>query len=230
MRLRLQALATFLHLDHDIQRIDCFDVSHFQGQATVASCVVFDRNGPSKRDYRRFNILGVTPGDDYAAMEQALLRRFQKSDTPLPDVLIIDGGVGQVGVARRVLTMLNIQGITLLGVSKGPSRKSGWEQLILASGSVDPSLPENSPARHIIQHIRDEAHRFAITAHRQQRHKTGMKDRLEDIPGIGPKRRKALLQRFGSVRELSKASVEELTKVSGISKDLAKRIQALKQE
>jgi excinuclease ABC subunit C len=227
MQLRLKALATFLDLDHDIQRIDCFDVSHFQGEATVASCVVFDIKGPCKREYRRFNIHDVTAGDDYAAMEQALLRRFQKPDNPLPDVLIIDGGLGQVSVARRVLAMLNKKSITLLGVAKGPSRKSGVEQLILACGRSDHTLPENSPARHVIQHIRDEAHRFAITAHRKQRNKTGMKDRLEDIEGIGPKRRKALLQRFGSVRELSKASVEELTKVSGISKELAKKIQAL---
>ncbi len=230
MQLRLEALATFLHLDRDIQRIDCFDVSHFQGEATVASCVVFDRKGPCKREYRRFNIQGVTAGDDYAAMEQALLRRFQKSDKRLPDVLIIDGGIGQISVARRVLTMLNLDSITLLGVAKGPSRKSGAEQLILASGRSDPSLPENSPARHVIQHIRDEAHRFAITAHRNQRNKTGMKDRLEDIPGIGPKRRKALLQRFGSVRELSKASIEELTKVSGVSKALAKKIKTLNED
>ena len=230
MQLRLDALATFLHLDRDIQRIDCFDVSHFQGEATVASCVVFDRKGPCKREYRRFNIQGVTAGDDYAAMEQALLRRFQKSDKQLPDVLIIDGGIGQISVARRVLMMLNLDSITLLGVAKGPSRQSGAEQLILASGRSDPSLPENSPARHVIQHIRDEAHRFAITAHRHQRNKTGMKDRLEDIPGIGPKRRKALLQRFGSVRELSKASIEELTKVSGVSKALAKKIKTLNED
>lgn len=224
MQTRFQALETFLQRSEPIHKLACFDVSHFQGDATVASCVVFDRQGACKREYRRFNIRGVIPGDDYAAMEQALLRRFKKTEWHFPDVLLVDGGVGQMAVAYRVLAMLGLEHITVIGIAKGPSRKSGREQLWLATGESQSMLPEHSPARHLIQHIRDEAHRFAITAHRKQRDKKSMRDALGEIPGIGPKRRKALLTRFGSVREIAKASLEELMKVPGVHRDLAKKM------
>ncbi|PJD92753.1 MAG: excinuclease ABC subunit C [Legionella sp.] len=221
---RMTALAELMDIQHPITRIDCFDVSHFQGDSTVASCVVFDQHGPSKRDYRYFNIQGITPNDDYAAMEQALMRRYQNPEQRLPDVLIMDGGLGQVGIARRVLAKLGIESITILGVAKGPTRKSGLEKLILASHQIELPIPEHSPVRHFIQYIRDEAHRFAITAHRKKRTKTSMSSSLESIEGIGPKRRKALLQRFGGIRALRNAPISELLKVPGINQDLAQKI------
>ncbi len=226
MASRYQALCSLVHLSHSILRMECFDISHTQGIETVASCVVFDANGPCKREYRRFNIGGITPGDDYAAMEQALTRRFTGSTRTgsLPDVLIIDGGKGQVAVARRVLDTLNIEGIMLLGIAKGPGRKVGWERLILANESLEITLPADSEALHLLQHIRDEAHRFAIAAHRKKRQKASLDSSLETIEGIGTKRRQALLRRFGGLRELTKAPMEEIAKVHGISHDLAQRI------
>ena len=223
---RYQALCSLLNLPHPITRMECFDISHTQGQATIASCVVFDIKGPSKREYRRFNISGITPGDDYAAMEQAITRRFKRlvREQRLPDVLIIDGGKGQVTVARRVFAALGVDGVTLLGIAKGPDRKAGWERLILADESREITMPVDSPALHLLQHIRDEAHRFAITAHRQKRQKIGMSSSLNTIDGIGVKRRQALLQRFGGLRDLAKASIEEIAKVPGISHELATRI------
>lgn len=221
---RMTALADLMGIKHPITRIDCFDVSHFQGDATVASCVVFDEQGPSKRDYRYFNIQGITPNDDYAAMEQALTRRYQNPDQRLPDVLIMDGGLGQIGIACRVLAKLGIESITILGVAKGPTRKSGLEKLILASNQTEQQVPEHSAVRHFIQYIRDEAHRFAITAHRKKRTKSSMNSSLDIIEGIGPKRRKALLQRFGGIRALRNAPTVELLKVPGISQDLADKI------
>lgn len=226
MRARMDALAKWMHMPQDIKRIECFDISHFQGDATVASCVVFDQQGPAKRAYRRFNILGVKANDDYAAMEQALTRRYQKMEEEFPDLLIVDGGQGQVNIARRVLTSLGIQNqITILGVAKGPTRKSGWETFLFANEmSTDMSLTEHSPARHLLQFIRDEAHRFAIQAHRKKRDKTSLSSSLESIEGIGPKRRKALLQRFGGMRDLRRAPLDELMKVRGINEDLARKI------
>ncbi|MCR9191978.1 MAG: excinuclease ABC subunit UvrC [Gammaproteobacteria bacterium] len=223
MQARLQGLATWMKLPHPITQIDCFDVSHFQGDATVASCVVFDEQGPAKRQYRRFNIQGVTRNDDYAAMAQALTRRYQNPEQRYPEVLIVDGGLGQVGIARRVLADLGIDSIAVLGVAKGRTRKSGWETFILAHQD-EQGLPEHAPLRHLIQYIRDEAHRFAITAHRKKRDKSSMSSSLDSIEGIGPKRRKALLQRFGGIRALRHASIEELIKVPGISRDLASKI------
>ncbi|KTD66113.1 excinuclease ABC subunit UvrC [Legionella spiritensis] len=226
-RKRYQALTDFLHYSGDITRMECFDISHTQGQETVASCVVFDEEGPRKKDYRRFNITGITPGDDYAAMEQALTRRFKKTGNSggvYPDVLIIDGGKGQIGVARRVLEAAGIDGVTLLGIAKGPDRKAGWERLILAIQDRELTLPADSPALHLLQHIRDEAHRFAITAHRKKRATAGFESSLEAIEGVGPKRRQALLRRFGGIRELAKAPLEELAKVQGINEQLALRI------
>lgn len=226
MQQRLASLGDFIAGEKPILRMECFDISHTQGDATVASCVVFDEQGPCKRDYRRFNINDITPGDDYAAMEQALTRRYKRlaHDGQLPDLLIIDGGKGQVAVAKKVLTLLGIDNLMLLGIAKGPTRKAGWERLILSTESQEKILPSDSPALHLLQHIRDEAHRFAITAHRKKRQKSSFSSSLETLTGIGPKRRQALLQRFGGIRELSKASIDELTKVRGISQELAMKI------
>lgn len=226
VRSRYQELEQLLGLEKPIERMECFDISHTQGAATVASCVVFDDQGPATSAYRRFNIEGITPGDDYAAMEQAITRRFKrlKEAQSLPDVLIIDGGKGQVGVAQRVLAALAIDDVTLLGVAKGPERKVGWEKLILVDAQREFTLPEDSKALHLLQHIRDEAHRFAITAHRKKRQKVGLESRLEEIEGVGAKRRQALLHRFGGIRELAKAPIEEIAKVQGISESLAERI------
>lgn len=226
MRARFQELERFLGLEHPIERMECFDISHTQGEATIASCVVFDNDGPHNSEYRRFNIEGITPGDDYAAMEQAITRRFKRlvETQSLPDLLIIDGGKGQVAVAQQVLSALNITEVILLGVAKGPSRKAGWEKLILVHESRELTLPDDSKALHLLQHIRDEAHRFAITAHRKKRQKKRLESTLEEIEGVGAKRRQALLHRFGGIRELAKAPVEEIAKVPGISEQLASRI------
>lgn len=226
MQDRFQALATLIHASKPITRMECFDISHTQGDVTVASCVVFDANGPCKRAYRRFNISAITPGDDYAAMEQVLTRRLKRlvMEKQWPDVLIIDGGKGQVAVAKRVLASLAMDGVTIIGVAKGPSRKPGWERLVFANNEEEVTLPPDSKALHLLQHIRDEAHRFAITAHRKRRQKKSLDSSLESLEGIGSKRRQALLSRFGGIRELAKASVGEIAKVRGISQALAERI------
>ncbi|EHL29657.1 excinuclease ABC subunit UvrC [Legionella drancourtii] len=226
MRSRFHELERFLALTKPIARMECFDISHTQGEATIASCVVFDSEGPNPSAYRRFNIEGITPGDDYAAMEQAITRRFKRlvEAQSLPDILIIDGGKGQVTIAQRVLASLNVTTVTLLGVAKGPSRKAGWEKLILVHEAREVTLPDDSKALHLLQHIRDEAHRFAITAHRKKRQKKRLESTLEDIEGVGAKRRQALLHRFGGLRELAKAPLEEIAKVQGISEHLAQRI------
>ncbi len=223
---RYHDLEELLSRDKPIKRMECFDISHSSGEATVASCVVFDRNGPKKSDYRRFNIEGLTKGDDYAAMEQVLRRRYQKlsKEQNLPDLLIIDGGKGQVKVALTVLEKLTIQSVTIIGVAKGPERKAGWERLILSDGKLEITLPENSPALHLLQLIRDEAHRFAITSHRKKRDKSRFDSSLDEIEGVGVKRRQALLKRFGGIRDVISASVEEISKVPGISRELAERI------
>lgn len=226
VKTRYQALCDLIHHSTPIQRMECFDISHTQGAETIASCVVFNASGPCKREYRRFNISGITPGDDYAAMEQAITRRFKrlKEEQCLPDVLIIDGGKGQITVAQRVFSTLNINNVKLLGIAKGPLRKAGWERLILADESQEMTLPSDSPALHLLQHIRDEAHRFAITAHRKKREKASLDSSLETIEGIGAKRRQALLRRFGGLRELAKAPIGEIAKTHGISIELATRI------
>lgn len=224
---RLEALQEALDLAAIPQRMECFDISHTSGEATVASCVVFDESGPKNQDYRRFNIAGITAGDDYAAMEQALTRRYKRlksGEAPLPDILFIDGGKGQLAKAETVLEDLQIQGVILIAVAKGEARKPGLETLFI-SGRPDPvAIPEHSPALHLVQQIRDEAHRFAITGHRKRRAKSRIKSTLEGIPGLGPKRRKNLLQHFGGLRGISRASIEELAKVPGISQNLAKHI------
>ena len=224
---RFDALQEVLQLDSPPQRLECFDISHTMGEATVASCVVLDTTGPVKSDYRRFNIEGIIPGDDYAAMHQALLRRYtrlKKGEGKLPDILFIDGGKGQLSEAEAVMEELQITGVTLIGVSKGPSRRPGQEQLILASTQTPRVLPADSPALHLIQQIRDEAHRFAITGHRQRRAKARTTSILEGIDGLGPKRRQTLLKQFGGLQEVARAGVEDLARVPGISKQLAQRV------
>lgn len=224
---RFEALATVLEMDEPPQRMECFDISHSSGEATVASCVVFGPEGPLKSDYRRFNIEGVTAGDDYAAMHQALTRRFSKikdGEGKLPDVLLVDGGKGQLAMAREVLQELAVPDLILLGVAKGTTRKPGLEVLYLNDAEHEFTLPGNSPALHLIQQIRDESHRFAITGHRARRGKTRRTSTLEEVPGIGPKRRRELLNHFGGLQELSRASAEEIAKAPGISKKLAESI------
>jgi excinuclease ABC subunit C len=233
IRRQYQALAEALGMDEPPTRMECFDVSHTQGDSTVASCVVFGPEGPLKSDYRRFNITDVQAGDDYAAMRQALNRRYtrvQKGEAPVPDLLIVDGGKGQLTQAESVLEDLQLQGITLLGVAKGPSRKPGKEQLFL-SGQDRPSiLPANSPALHLVQQIRDEAHRFAIAGHRASRGKARRTSPLEAIAGLGPKRRRELLKQFGGLQGVQQAGVEDLARVKGISQALAERIHATLRE
>lgn len=224
---RFETLQETLGLEDHPQRIECFDVSHTMGEATVASCVVFNVEGALKSDYRRFNIEGIIPGDDYAALRQALLRRYtrlQQGEGKLPDILLIDGGKGQVKEAAKVLEELQLGNILLIGVAKGPERKAGAETLFLSGEKRPFILPSDSPALHLIQQIRDEAHRFAITGHRQRRGKLRNTSPLENIPGLGPKRRRSLLSRLGGMQEVARAGVEELAKVHGISKALAQRI------
>jgi excinuclease ABC subunit C len=227
MQQRMSALQQALALDVPPLRLECFDISHSSGEATVGSCVVFDQNGPLKSDYRRFNIENITPGDDYAAMEQALKRRYtrlKKGEAKMPDILVLDGGLGQLKQAEQVLEKLEIGGIRLLSIAKGISRKAGQETLILGGSHKEVVLPPESPALHLLQHIRDESHRFAITAHRQRRGKKRTKSFLDDIPGIGPTKRRELIRYFGGQQEIKKANLQELQKVSGISKHLAQDI------
>lgn len=224
---RFEDLQTKLSLPEVPQRLECFDISHSSGERTVASCVVFDSNGPAKSDYRRFNIEDITPGDDYAAMKQALLRRYKRiksGDGKLPDILFIDGGKGQLTQAREVMEELALQGVLLIGVAKGSSRKPGLETLIVEGREM--TLPRDSAALHLIQHIRDEAHRFAITGHKQRRDKARRTSVLEGIAGVGAKRRKELLRYFGGLQGITGASAKELSKVAGISEKLAKDIYA----
>jgi excinuclease ABC subunit C len=224
---RFEALRTALNLDETPQRLECFDISHTMGEAPVAACVVFDRNGPLKSDYRRFNIEGVEPGDDYGAIAQALLRRYRKVKEGagrLPDVLFIDGGKGQVSTARNVLEELQIKGLKLVGVAKGKERKPGAEQLFLSGENVPTILPSDSPALHLVQQIRDEAHRFAITGHRNRRGRARTTSLLERIAGIGDKRRQSLLKNLGGMREVERAGVDDLARIPGISPALARRI------
>jgi len=224
---RMTELRDILDLAEMPQRIECFDVSHTSGEATVASCVVFDQDGPRKSDYRRFNIRDVAPGDDYAAMGQALQRRYtrvKRDDGHLPDLLLVDGGKGQVGRALAVLEELQIGEVTVVGVAKGPTRKPGMETLIVHDGKDEQTLPRNSGALLLIQQIRDEAHRFAITAHRQARAKNRSRSPLESIGGVGAKRRQQLLRHFGGIQGVRIAGVEDLCRVPGISRTLAQKV------
>ena len=221
------ALGEALGLDEPPQRLECFDVSHTSGEATVASCVVFNQAGALKSDYRRFNLSPEAVGDDYGAMREALERRYErvrKGEVAMPDVLFVDGGKGQLAQALSVLDKLELGWLQVVAVAKGRSRKAGMEQLFLAGQSAPTILPADSPALHLIQQIRDEAHRFAITGHRQRRAKARRTSQLEEIPGLGPKRRRELLKQFGGLQGVRNAGVDDLVKVRGISRTLAERI------
>jgi excinuclease ABC subunit C len=224
---QLEALKQALELGRTPSRLECFDISHTGGEATVASCVVFGSEGPLKSDYRRFNIEGVAAGDDYGAMNQALTRRYarvKQSEVPLPDVLFIDGGPGQLAQAVAVIGELKIEGLRLVGVAKGQDRKPGRESLYLPDRDQPLHLPASSPALHLIQQLRDEAHRFAITGHRARRQKARTRSPLEDIRGLGPKRRRELLRQFGGLQAVTRAGVDDLMRVKGISRQLAESI------
>ncbi|EHJ92308.1 excinuclease ABC subunit UvrC [Vreelandella boliviensis] len=224
---RFTALQKALGLAETPQRLECFDISHSHGEATVASCVVFDHQGPRKSDYRHFRIEGVAAGDDYAAMQQALTRRLKRvknGEAVAPDILIVDGGKGQLNMAREVFKQLDITNIILLGVAKGTTRKAGLESLFVETADNPLDLDPASPALHLIQHIRDESHRFAIAGHRAQRDKARRTSTLQDIPGIGPKRRRELLRFFGGLQGVQKASRDELARVPGINASLAESI------
>lgn len=226
---RLQALATVLELPA-VKRMECFDISHTMGEQTVASCVVFDSNGPLRAEYRRYNITGITPGDDYAAMNQVLRRRYGKAidENKIPDVILIDGGKGQLAQAKAVFAELDVpwdkHHPLLLGVAKGSDRKAGLETLFFEPEGEGFSLPPDSPALHVIQHIRDESHDHAISGHRKKRAKVKSTSSLETIEGVGPKRRQMLLKYMGGLQGLQQASVEEIAKVPGISHGLAEKI------
>ena len=222
---RLAALRETLGLPR-LNRIECFDISHTMGEATVASCVVYEGDDLKKSDYRRYNISGITPGDDYAAMHAALIKRFHRSveeNGILPDLLLIDGGKGQISMALDAMTGLGLGEVLLLGVAKGEARKPGLETLIFADGR-ELKLPKDHLGFHLIQQVRDEAHRFAITGHRAKRGKARMQSTLENIPGIGPKRRKQLLEHFGGLQGVRDAGVDALASVNGISRELAETI------
>ena len=226
---RLEALQEALTLDARPERIECFDISHTQGELTVASCVVFSEEGPRKSDYRRFNIEDVAAGDDYAAMRQALTRRYRRlkeGEGTWPDVLFIDGGKGQLSSALEVMQELQIQDLKIVAIAKGPERRPGLEQLFVAGSEGALTLPADSPALHLIQQLRDEAHRFAIAGHRQRRGKARVTSTLEQIPGIGKKRRQALLKNLGGLQCVARAGVEDLMRIPGISPELARRIYA----
>lgn len=227
---RFEALQEALGLPEVPQRLECFDISHSSGEATVASCVVFDTNGPLKSDYRKFNIDGITPGDDYAAMAQALSRRYarlKRGEGKMPDILFIDGGKGQVAQALQVLEELQIDEVLVIGVAKGVDRRAGLEVLIKPDSDEELMLPRDSSALHLIQHVRDEAHRFAVTGHKMRRDKKRRQSTLEDIPGVGPKRRKELLRHFGGLAGVLGASREDLCRVPGISDTIAEQIYAV---
>ena len=227
MQRRLADLQKVLRLDEAPSRMECFDISHTRGEGTVASCVVFDADGARKQDYRRFSIAGITPGDDYAAMAQALERRYarlKRESAVMPDLLFIDGGKGQVTQALKVLDELQVDDVLVVGVAKGPERRPGLEVLHVPAQGRELELPADSPALHLVQQIRDEAHRFAIAGHRGQRARARSSSPLERIPGIGPKRRQQLLKQFGGLQEVARAGVEDLSRVKGISPLLAQQI------
>jgi excinuclease ABC subunit C len=223
----LAALAEVLDLPEPPARIECFDISHTGGEGTVASCVVFGPDGPLKKEYRRFNITGITPGDDYGALRQALERRYTRvrdGEIPPPDLLLIDGGLGQIGQVHEVLEGLGFSDITLVGVAKGPDRKPGQERLFV-QGVPEPRIPEaHSPASRLVQRVRDEAHRFAITGHRRKRARRYTESVLETVPGLGPAKRRALLKHFGGLQGVLRAGVADLEQVAGIGASLARSL------
>ncbi len=227
VRQQLSALQKALNSSKKFKRIECFDVSHTMGEATVASCVVFNQEGSYNQDYRQFNITGIVGGDDVAAMHQVLTRRFAKAkhdEDKMPDLVIIDGGKTQLNQAEKVLKELSIQNIQLIGVAKGEGRKPGLEKIYLSGCGTPILLAFDSPALHLIQYVRDEAHRFAISGHRKRREKIRRRSVLESIEGVGAARRSSLLKHFGGLQGILKASIEELSKVQGVSRALAKRV------
>ena len=227
---RRESLRLLLRSGHAPTRIECFDISHTQGERTVASCVAFRPEGPLRSEYRRFNIDGITAGDDYAAMRQAVRRRFERvrrGEGVSPDLLLIDGGRGQVQQALDVLAELEVEGVRVVGVAKGPERRPGEETLVFAPDMVEVHPGPASPALHLLQQVRDEAHRFAISGHRARRAKARSRSVLEDIPGVGAKRKRALLKAFGGLQGIQSAGVEDLMTVDGIDRALAQRIHDL---
>jgi excinuclease ABC subunit C len=224
---RLAALRESLGLADSVERIECFDVSHTMGEAAVASCVVYDRHAMQKADYRRFNIRDVAPGDDYAAMRQALRRRYERlalDGGKIPDLILIDGGQGQVNVAREVLAEIGLSDVSIVGIAKGAERKPGLEQLVVEADGRTLRLAAHDRGLHLVQSIRDEAHRFALLGHRARRGRTRTTSSLVDIPGIGDKRRQRLLAHFGGLRGVQSAAVDEIAQVAGISRAIAERI------
>ena len=224
---RVVALQSFLGMESTLSRIECFDISHTMGEAPVASCVVYDKGAMQTSEYRRFNVKGVEPGDDYGAMRYALDARYRKlaeGEGKVPDLILIDGGLGQLNAARSVMVELGLNQIAMVGVAKGEERKPGLEQLFIAGEEGPRRLPPDDPALHLIQSIRDEAHRFAITGHRARRGKARTASRLEEIGSVGPKRRQRLLAHFGGLQGVIAASVDDLARVEGISRTLAQRI------
>lgn len=229
MDTRLLELQSALDLDRPPQRMECFDISHTRGEKAVASCVVFNAQGPLKSAYRKFNIDGITPGDDYAAIRQAVMRRFARvkaGEVQSPDVLFIDGGQGQLTAAMEALDEVGIGALRVVAIAKGPTRKPGLEELLMPEHDQPLSLPPDSPALHLIQRIRDEAHRFAITGHRGRRDKSRISSGLEVIEGLGPARRRALLKTMGGLAQIKRAGIDELARVEGVSRTLAERIYA----
>ena len=224
---RYLALGELLSLEDRPSRLECFDISHTGGESPVASCVVFDEDGPLKSAYRRFNLTDVTPGDDYAAIRQAVLRRFRRlkeGEAPVPDVLLIDGGKGQLGQAVEAVNEAGMTGVTIISVAKGADRRVGLEQIFRPGAAVPIRPKSDDPGMHLIQQIRDEAHRFAIEGHRGQRGRARKQSVLEEIEGLGPRRRQALLRSFGGLQRVERAGVDELARVEGISRTLAQRI------
>jgi len=224
---KLVALREALHLSETTHRIECFDISHTMGEATVGSCVVFDRGDMQSSEYRRYNITGITPGDDYAAMRDVLRRRYKKiaaGEGVKPDLIFIDGGKGQLGVAIEVMAEVGLEDILLVGIAKGEERRPGLETMIFSDTGEMLNLERDNKGLHLLQQIRDEAHRFAITGHRARRAKARIHSSLEDIEGIGAKRRKALLTRFGGLDGVKSASIDEIANVEGISPVLAEKI------
>jgi excinuclease ABC subunit C len=224
---KLIALREALRLTERVERIECFDISHTMGEATVGSCVVFDKGDMQHSEYRRYNVTGITPGDDYAAMRDVLTRRYKKvaeGEGQRPDVVFIDGGKGQLGVAIEVMQEVGLEDILLVGIAKGEERKPGLETIIFSDTGEMLNLDQDNQGLHLLQQIRDEAHRFAITGHRAKRAKARMTSSLEEIEGVGVKRRKALLTRFGGLEGVKSASIDELTQVDGISPGLAEKV------
>ena len=224
---KLLALREALNLPESTERIECFDISHTMGEATVGSCVVFDKGDMQNSEYRRYNVTGITPGDDYAAMRDVLTRRYKKvaaGEGVRPDLIFIDGGKGQLGVAVEVMSEVGLSDILLVGIAKGEERRPGLETMIFSDTGEMLNLEKDNKGLHLLQQIRDEAHRFAITGHRAKRAKARMHSSLEDIEGIGAKRRKALLTRFGGLEGVKSASIDEIAQVEGISQSLAEKI------